>query len=409
MVSIIVLLIVFVLIAIRDVSNIKLKIWETMSLGALIVLVTGQISFKDALSAINVEVILFLFFMFVIGVGLEESGYLEYITFHIFKRAKNKKQIILTLIFVMGLLSAILMNDTIAIIGTPILIHLSNKFNFNIKLLLLSLAFSITIGSLTSPLGNPQNFLIATQMINPFFYFFKYLFLPTLINLFICFLMLRLFYQNDFKGQIDTNDLKEEIKDINLAKVSRISVILLVFFTVLKIVIGIIDNNHNIPLIYIVIFSGLPLIIFSKRRIEIIKKVDWHTLIFFVSMFILMQSVWNTGFFQSIVKSIGIDLSSKVAIILLSILISQFISNVPLVVLLLPIILDLGGTKELIALAAGSTIAGNLSILGAASNVIIIHNAEKRIGIGVGFFEFAKIGIPMTIINTLVYLFFLSI
>ena len=82
----------------------------------------------------------------------------------------------------------------------------------------------------------------------------------------------------------------------------------------------------------------------------------------------------------------------------------------PLVALFQPMLLHAGaGAKEFLALAAGSTIAGNLLILGAASNVIIIQNAEKKSKETIGFFEFAKIGIPLTIINVLVYWAFFAL
>jgi Na+/H+ antiporter NhaD/arsenite permease-like protein len=73
-------------------------------------------------------------------------------------------------------------------------------------------------------------------------------------------------------------------------------------------------------------------------------------------------------------------------------------------------ILAAGGvsTTQLMALAAGSTIAGNLTILGAASNVIIIQNAEKQ-GQTISFVEFAKVGIPLTILQIAVYWIFLSV
>jgi Na+/H+ antiporter NhaD/arsenite permease-like protein len=92
-----------------------------------------------------------------------------------------------------------------------------------------------------------------------------------------------------------------------------------------------------------------------------------------------------------------------------SVVLSQLISNVPLVALYLPVLSHLGAaTKEMMALAAGSTIAGNFSILGAASNVIIIQNAEKKAGETLTFREFVRIGIPLTVVNALVYwLFFL--
>jgi len=61
----------------------------------------------------------------------------------------------------------------------------------------------------------------------------------------------------------------------------------------------------------------------------------------------------------------------------------------------------------MVALAAGSTLAGNLFILGAASNIIIIQNAEKRTGETLSFWEFAKVGVPLTIVNILIYWLFL--
>ncbi len=95
---------------------------------------------------------------------------------------------------------------------------------------------------------------------------------------------------------------------------------------------------------------------------------------------------------------------------LISVLLSQLISNVPLVALYLPMLSQLGTyTKEMMALAAGATIAGNLTILGAASNVIIIQNAEQRSGETLTFFEFARIGLPLTVLNMALYAAFLRI
>ncbi len=86
MISIIVLSVVFVLIAVRQLGNIRLQIWQIMLLGALGVLVTGQISPPEALKAINPDVMLFLFGVFIVGQALEESGYLSHLSYMFFKR-----------------------------------------------------------------------------------------------------------------------------------------------------------------------------------------------------------------------------------------------------------------------------------------------------------------------------------
>jgi Na+/H+ antiporter NhaD/arsenite permease-like protein len=154
----------------------------------------------------------------------------------------------------------------------------------------------------------------------------------------------------------------------------------------------------------------LPIILFSPKRIGIVKGIDWQTLVFFASMFILMQSVWNSGVFQWLMASSGLNFSSVPVVLGVSVSASQFISNVPLVALYLPVLGKLGATgTQLTALAAGSTIAGNMFILGAASTVMIIQNAEKRTGDTITFFEFAKIGVPLTAVNVIVYWLFLAL
>lgn len=408
---IIILGVVFVLIAIRQIGNVKLQIWQIMLFGALAVLIIGGITPRGALVAIDYDIILFLFGMFVIGVALEESGYLSHLSYKFFKRAKKMNSLFLFVLFGFGLLSAILMNDTVAIIGTSVILFLAKKHNIQSKPLLIALIFAVTIGSVMSPIGNPQNLIIAVKggIPNPFVTFFKYLFLPTMLNLFFAFLLLKLFYKSKFANK-ELNHSPEQIKDKKLAQLSKVSLLLILLLILLKIGFTIFRVAFDFRLTYISIISMLPILLFSKKRFGIIKNVDWHTLVFFASMFILMQSVWDTGFFQTILSSLEINILSVPVILLISVLFSQFISNVPLVALFLPMLTHLGAsTKELIALAAGSTIAGNLFILGAASNIIIIQNLEKKTDETLSFFEFAKIGVLMTIINILVYWFFFLI
>jgi Na+/H+ antiporter NhaD/arsenite permease-like protein len=203
----------------------------------------------------------------------------------------------------------------------------------------------------------------------------------------------------------------EPIKDRKMAMISRISLILLVILMLAKITTVFLNAHIDFRLTYIALIAALPVVLFSSRRLEIVKNMDWYTLVFFAAMFVLMQSVWDSGFFQAAIANTKLNVTSAGAIFSVSTLLSQLISNVPLVALYLPLLTQGGAkTTELMMLAAGSTIAGNLSILGAASNVIIIQNAEKKSGKTIGMWEFVKIGVPLTIINIAVYwLYFLLI
>jgi Na+/H+ antiporter NhaD/arsenite permease-like protein len=411
MISLIVLALVFLLIIVRRIGKFRFQIWQIMTLGAIAVLATLQISPLKALKSINLDVVFFLFGMFIVGEALEASGYLSYLSYKLFRRAKSLDSLVLLILFGMGLMSAFLMNDTLAIIGTPLVLLLARKADTSPKILLLALAFAITIGSATSPIGNPQNLLIAVNgnIANPFITFFRYLLLPTLINLLVAYLLLRLFYSKQFNRNAII-DHPEPIKDAKLAHLSRVSLVLLFILVLAKIITVFAGMKIDFRLTYIALTAALPIILFSPKRFTIIRKIDWSTLLFFAAMFILMASVWNSGIFQKVINSTNLKLTSVPVIMGISIVLSQFISNVPLVALYLPMLMQMGvGTAGLMALAAGSTIAGNFSILGAASNVIIIQNAEQKSKETLTFWEFVRIGVPLTIINILVYWLFFTI
>lgn len=337
-IPLIVLAIVFVLIATRRIGNIKLEIWQTMLFGAVAVLVTGQISPLNALLAINLDVILFLFGMFIIGEALMESGYLSHLSYRLFKRVKSPNQLMLTILFGMGLASAFLMNDTLAIIGTPLVMILAKQWRLPPKLMLLTLAFAVTIGSAMSPIGNPQNVLVAINgnVANPFVTFFRFLLLPTVVNLFSAFLLLRLFYGKDLQSCVIEHS-EEPVKDYKLALLSKISLILIAILVTAKIVTVSLNVQIDFRLTYIALIPAIPIIVLSPRRFEVIKKIDWRTLVFFVAMFILMESVWESGVFQSIITGLNLNITSIPAILLVSTLLSQLISNVPLVALYLSV------------------------------------------------------------------------
>jgi Na+/H+ antiporter NhaD/arsenite permease-like protein len=406
-IPLLVLAAVLALIAVRRIGRYDLKIWQIMTAAAVLLLLTLQIAPLEAVRAINLDVILFLFAVFIIGNALEKSGYLGEIADKGFSKAKTTRTLLLAVIVVTGALSMLLMNDTIAIVGTPLVLHFATKHRMPHRALLLALAFSVTIGSVASPIGNPQNLLISIGggMEQPFIEFSKYLLVPTIVNMVILYGLMLLFYGKDF-GRDRIHHHPRTAHDRRSALLSKISLALLIALIIVRIVTQLADIPF-LDLTPIALISCSPILIFGKRRAEILKGIDWTTLLFFASMFIVMKAVWNTGYLQDLAEVA--DLTAVPSIMVFSIAFSQLISNVPFVALFLNIIHSSGGgTVPLIALAAGSTIAGNLTILGAASNVIIIQSAEKR-GHTIPYLDFIRIGIPLTILNALVYAVFIML
>lgn len=404
--SVLILLGVFVLTALRQVGSLRLQIWQVMTIGALLVLVLGEISPEEALGAINIDVLIFLFGAFCVGEALNRSGYLGCLGSRIVSRARNTDQLVLLVLFSTGLLSAILMNDTLAIMGTPLVLQFSRKYGISPKLMLFALAFGVTTGSVMSPIGNPQNLLIAIDgnLDAPFVTFFRWLALPTLICLIIAYAVLKLFFRREFGKSIQIHS-EEVITDPELARASKVALLLMLTLIACKIFLVEFLPAWNFNLSWIALLSASPVLL-NRKRFEVLKNIDWTTLVFFVSMFVLMESVWISGTCQGLLGKLSPQLGSVPMILTLSIGLSQLISNVPFVALYLPAMGSVVSQRQLMALAAGSTIAGNLLILGAASNVIIIQNAEKE-GITLSFAEFFRIGALITFLDVIIYFIFI--
>ncbi len=409
-IAMIVLAIVLLVIMFRQWLPFYVPIWGAMLFGAVAVLLMGKITIPHAWHAISFPVMGYLFGVFILAEALDASGYLARLTDKLFARCRHGFHALFIIVFILGILSALLMNDTLAIVGTPIILQLAKKHENLSQPLLLALAFSITLGSVFSPVGNPQNVLIALngQLDNPFVQFFTGLFLPTLINLVITYGIVAWFYRKVLAVPL-ARSADAQIKDARTAMLSKLAIGIMVLLIVSKIALEMNHASWDVPLYAIALVPALPIVLFSQKRVDIIKKMDWGTLIFFVSMFVLMQSVWDSGFFQQLIQRSHIVVSHVPTILIISTLLSQLISNVPLVALYLPLIQHVSQpVVHFLALAAGSTVAGNFLLFGAASNLIIVHNAERRGCHSMTFLAFAKIGILLTLINVVIYAIFLQ-
>ena len=155
MLPVYVLCLVFLLTIIRQIGNIRLDLWQIMGLGAFVVLLTGQISIQEAIEAIDLDVMLFLFGVFAIGQALETSGYLSFISYNLFKTAKNMDAISYT--YFLGW--AVGFSYERCGVAVPCGALACKTTSDRTKGAYLRLAFATT-GSV-SPIANPQNLLIA--------------------------------------------------------------------------------------------------------------------------------------------------------------------------------------------------------------------------------------------------------
>jgi Na+/H+ antiporter NhaD/arsenite permease-like protein len=156
----------------------------------------------------------------------------------------------------------------------------------------------------------------------------------------------------------------------------------------------------------------------SKERREILYSVDYSVLVFFAAMFVFTYGLWSSGVISMIMSYIPNPshdphniTQTNAVISAVSVTMSQILSNVPFVSLYINVMIHNGITSSDISqwmmLVAASTVAGNLTIFGAASNIIIIEAAESKGIKAFSYFEFLKIGSIVTICNIVVYYLFI--
>ena len=421
-VSIAVFLIVYSLIVLRNLRWFHIPIWTVMLAGAVAMIFLNAIPLDAAYQSVNLNVIFFLIGMFTIVAAMDLSGLLEYSTLRIIEIAKTPGKAFALIIAGMSAMAAFLMNDTLALMATPIMLSLSKQMRIRPTVILIALAMGITIGSVFTPVGNPQNLLIALSsgIPNPFFSFLYYLLPPTLVCILVTYLILRVFYRKDLAmARLDglNEEPKKAIKDARLARISAYTILIVIagFFIVGTTRLLGFDSNANLGTV--ALLGATIIYLVSSRRREILASIDWGIIIFFISLFIVTEAFWRSNLLQTFMTYFPGPLQTNQGVTLgvvitSSVVLSQFLSNVPFVAVYIKALQAAGFTgsdvKIWMALAGASTLAGGLTILGAASNVIILEQAEQR-GEGFGFLEFLKAGILVTVPNILILWLFLII
>ena len=391
-----ILAVVFLLIMVRRVGKFRLPIWGIMTAGALAALLFQTISISSAISAVQLDVIAFLFGMFVFGAALDKSGLLHSVVLRGFTKAKNKRQVMLIFMITTAAAAALFMNDTVAVIGAPLAMFCAAKFGIPVVRMLLALCFAVTFGSAATPIGNPQNLLIALSGVpDAFVTFAVYLVVPSVLCLFISYK----FLARGISSEAVVMDKSDDVFDDRLSSICKISFVLILLAVAARIVGSFF--GYEVSFIWIAAAGALPLLLFSSKRLELLKSVDYRTLIFFVSMFILMVAVWESGVLQVLLpESLTVSIPVMVTA---GAVVSQFVSNVPFVLMVLPLLETAAASVPLyMAASAGCTAAGALTILGAASTIIIIQRAEKE-GESLSFLTFLKSGIPITLAAVVIY------
>lgn len=401
----------------------KIPIWVAMLIGAALMIGFQVIPIESAFKSIQLDVITFLFGMFSIVSALDKSGVLRLVAMKMLAKAKTPNSLLMIFVVGMGLLSAFLVNDIIALMAIPLIVYISRHIGIKPVVLLIALAFGITVGSTMTPIGNPQNLLIALQsgISLPFTTFLEFLAIPTIINLFLTYYILKIYFKKDLLqlSNYQSNAILQDVV-IENPRLAKISIIILLATIAGFFISEVLHFLHifDISISVIALIGAAVLYSISSQRCEILKSVNYSVLVFFAAMFVVTYALWSSGAISLFMKYLPIPnpsdvFQSSAVISAYSVTLGQILSNVPFVALYNHVMIDNGFTGvhvvQWMMLAAASTIAGNLTILGAASSVIIIQAAESKDIRAFTFLEFFKIGAVVTVVNLAVYYLFIVV
>jgi Na+/H+ antiporter NhaD/arsenite permease-like protein len=335
--------------------------------------------------------------MMIISAYLWLAGFFDWAADWILRRARSAQALLGYLILASGVLSALLVNDIVCLMITPLVVAVMVRGKLPLHPFLLALAMSANLGSVATLVGNPQNMIIGHMSKMPFVHFSVAMVPVAAAGLVIQYVILRFGFH---KVLTETQIQRPEPRTYQLDKA-----LLALAFTVLAAVF--IGFVAGLNLSWTALAGGALLMVLARRDTHpVLKLVDWHLLLFFAALFIVVDGLSGTGLpdqiFQKVRALFGNSSTSQALnLAWFSLLGSNIFSNVPFVLVAGKWIGNFSNPDLMWkVMALSTTFAGNLTIVGSVANIIVVESAREHIEIG--FWDYAKYGVPVTVLTTIV-------
>jgi Na+/H+ antiporter NhaD/arsenite permease-like protein len=364
-------------------------------LGAIALIGAGALSLDEAWQAIHVPTLILLFAFMVVSAQLRMGGFYTWVTHHTGHLPLSPPKLLAALIVIVAALSAVFSNDVICLAMAPVLIDVCLARRLNPVPFLLALACSANIGSALTLIGNPQNMLIGEKLKLSFPGYMLEAVVPVVLGLGVVWALISwrtkgawwLLPEEAATDAVPAHgEPPPQIDRWQTAKGLGVAAIVFVLFL-------------GTPLPREVVALTAAGVLMMSRKLhshKMLGLVDWQLLVLFVGLFVVNHALDKTGLTHRAVAELaqaGIDLHQPGPLFAAAFVLSNIVSNVPAVMLLLPVAThDLAG--PLLALA--STLAGNLLIVGSIANIIVVDAAHRR-GIHIDWKRHARVGIPVTL------------
>jgi Na+/H+ antiporter NhaD/arsenite permease-like protein len=380
----------FVVLAIGRFPGLRIDRAGAAIVGASLMVASGTLRFDEALRAVDWATIVLLLGMMIVVANLHLSGFFRLVAARVVEHAHSPKMLLAGIIGVSGVLSAFFVNDTMCIVLTPLVVHVTLALNRNPVPYLLAVALAANAGSVAAITGNPQNMMIGALSGIPYPKFAAALAPVAAVSLAIVWLALVAVYREEFaSGRFERVDVgRIRVNRPMLWKAAAVSAGMVFFFF------------RGWPVAQTAIVAGAVLLVTRRIKPEkVYHDIDWPLLAMFAGLFIVVRGFETTALERNLLDfAEGTPLDRPAVLSLFSAIASNLVSNVPAVLLFKPVVVKLADPAlSWLTLAMSSTLAGNFTLVGSVANLIVVERARPEVQIR--FMDHFKVGAPVTVLT----------
>lgn len=399
--SIPIIILTYVGVAIGELPRLRMNRATIALVGAVMLVAIGSLPMEAALHSLDANTLILLFAMMVLNAHLQLAGFFDGVAAFLTSRARSPRVLLAYIVIASGVLAAIFLNDTVVLMFTPLVLQVTLALKRNPMPYLVALATAANIGSVATITGNPQNILIGTSSGIPFTQFLFALAPIALIGLALAWGVIILVYRKEFTSeQFESVSVTPLTIQVPLLRKSLVitGALLIAFLLGAPIAVS------------ALVAASILLVTRNTDPEQIFIRVDWSLLVFFSGLFVVTGAIEYLGWSKQLFTFIEPIAEGGVApLALVTVALSNLVSNVPAVMLFRPLVSQFPDPqKTWLTLAMASTLAGNLTLLGSVANLIVAESARAR-GVKLGFVEYLKVGVPITVLTIAVGIMWLTL
>lgn len=387
--------------------------------GAVVLILTGVMSADKALSYIDFNTIGVLVGMMIFVAIVRRSGMFEYIAVRAAKAVHGDPwKIMVAFTLITAVLSAILDNVTTVLLVGPMSIAIARMLKIDPVPFLMGQILASNVGGTATLIGDPPNIMIGSAAHLSFMDFLENTGFAVLFILVVLILLMKIVYEKKIElGTVDTGAIEklDPSKSITNRALMKKGIIVLIC-----VIVGFMFHDKlGIESSVIALTAAAVMLIIGREDVnEAIQDVEWTTILFFMSLFVVVGGLTETGIIKELASKIidatnGHPMVTMLVLLWASALLSSILDNIPFVATLIPLILAMQAdgidvTSFWWAISLGACLGGNGTMLGASANVVLSDISTKH-GYPITFKSYLKVGMPFMLLSIVISTVFLVV